>query len=42
MPTYAAIIVDSNNPKKSYYVWLQYENGYAGAAMNILNSFSPQ
>lgn len=42
MPTYAAIIVDSNNPTKSYYVWLQYENGYATAAMNILNSFSPQ
>jgi hypothetical protein len=42
MATYAAIIVDASNPTKSYYVWLQYENGYAGAAMNILNSFSPQ
>jgi hypothetical protein len=42
MATYAAIVVDVNNPTKSYYVWLQYENGYAGAAMNILNSFSAQ
>lgn len=42
MSTYAAIIVDSNIPGKSYYVWLQYQNGYAAAAMSILSSFSPQ
>jgi hypothetical protein len=42
MTTYAAIIADANNPTKCYYVWLQYENGYATAAMNILNSFGPQ
>lgn len=40
MPAYAAIIVDSLHPEDSYYVWLQYQNGYAEVAMNILNSFS--
>lgn len=42
MSTYVAVIVDSSKPEDSYYVWLQYQNGYADTAMNILNSFSPQ
>jgi hypothetical protein len=42
MSTYVAIVVDANNPGRSYYVWLQYQNGHATTAMNILNSFSAQ
>lgn len=40
MSTYVAVIVNSSHPEESYYVWLQYQNGYAEAAMNILNSFN--
>lgn len=40
MSTYVAIVVDSSHPADSYYVWLQYQNGYADAAMNILNTLS--
>lgn len=40
MSTYVAVVVDSSHPEQGYYVWLQYKNGYANAAMNILNSFT--
>lgn len=40
MSTYVSVLVDSSHPEDSYYVWLQYQNGYADVAMNILNSFT--
>lgn len=39
MSTYVSVLVDSSHPEDSYYVWLQYQNGYADAAINILKSF---
>lgn len=42
MATYASIIVDSSHPENSYYIWLQYDNGYSNTAKDVMNSFGFQ
>lgn len=42
LPTSLLLLVDPDFPTISFYVWLQYQEAYLEAAVNILKSFVPR